>query len=140
MSKTKTTPSQTTFSVQSKRDIFVSNMPKNYKVKVGFSFVLTGIKTVIILLAAYLSVWNIDYHWVNNAREAMTRREHLMHLGGDAVEGSEEIPDSVVVGGKEFEASKTTRQLWVQAACLPITTTIPLDTTSATRKARGSTW
>ena len=66
------------FSVQSKRDIFVSNMPKNSKVKVGFSFVLTSIKTVIILLAAYLSVWNIDYHWVNSARDSEERKGYCI--------------------------------------------------------------
>ena len=78
--------------IRSKEDIFVLSMSKSSEAKVRFSFVLTGIETVIIVLAAHLSVWDIDYHQVNSACEVMTTRKHFTHLRSDVVEGSEEIP------------------------------------------------
>ena len=76
--------------VHSKRDIFVSNMPKNSEVKVRFSFVLTGTETVITLPAVYLSVLDIDFHRANSACETVATQKYFMHRGGDAVEVSEE--------------------------------------------------
>ena len=80
-------------SVRSKRDVFVSNMPKNPEVKVGFSFVLTGIETVILLLAVYFSVGDMDSHWSNSACETVATRERFMHRGGDVVEVCEKTEE-----------------------------------------------